>query len=161
MLDIGWTELLLIGVVALIVVGPKDFPGMMRTLGRVTGRMRSMAREFNRAMEKAADEAGVKDVAADLKTAASARSLGLDKIQESALKYQNEVKSSLKGSVSSSSESSAAVTRNGSAEVNSIKPELPSASEPNESVESDQEAMLKARSSAESTADKEVAGTNP
>lgn len=89
MLDIGWTELLLISVVALIVVGPKDLPGMFRTLGRFTGRMRSMAREFQRAMERAADESGVGDVAADLKNATSARRLGLDQLQKSALNFKD------------------------------------------------------------------------
>ncbi len=87
MLDIGWTELFLIGVVALIVVGPKDLPGMFRTLGRVTARMRSMAREFQRAMDQAADESGVKDVAADLRMAASAKRLGLDQLQQSARRF--------------------------------------------------------------------------
>ena len=54
MLDIGWSELLVIGVVALIVVGPKDLPVMFRTLGRFTAKARSMAREFQRAMDDAA-----------------------------------------------------------------------------------------------------------
>ena len=54
MFDVGWTELMLIGIVALIVVGPKDLPVMFRTLGQFTAKARGMAREFQRAMEDAA-----------------------------------------------------------------------------------------------------------
>jgi sec-independent protein translocase protein TatB len=69
---LGWTELLLIGIVALIVVGPKDLPVMFRTLGQFTGKLRAMARDFQRSMEAAADEAGVKDMANDLRRATDA-----------------------------------------------------------------------------------------
>lgn len=88
MLDIGWTELLLIGIVALIVVGPKDLPIMFHTLGRFTAKARNMAREFSRAMDDAAKESGVGDVAKDLKDMTSARKLGLDKVQEAASKFE-------------------------------------------------------------------------
>lgn len=91
MFDIGWTELLVIGIVALIVVGPKDLPGMFRTLGRFTGKARNMAREFQRAMNEAADEAGVKDVkdmASGLRDATSPTKMGLDRLNEAADKFE-------------------------------------------------------------------------
>ncbi|MDE0307124.1 MAG: Sec-independent protein translocase protein TatB [Albidovulum sp.] len=88
MFDIGWSELLIIGIVALIVVGPKDLPGMFRALGRFTGKMRGMAREFQRAMNQAADESGVKDIAKDIKIAASPKKFGLDSVRSAAKEFQ-------------------------------------------------------------------------
>lgn len=46
MFDIGWSELLLIGVVALVVIGPKDLPKALATAGKWMARARAMAREF-------------------------------------------------------------------------------------------------------------------
>ncbi len=88
MLDIGWSELLLIGVVALIVVGPKDLPVMFRTLGRITAKARQMAREFSRAMEDAAKDTGLDGVAGDLKNVASKKSLGLDALERATEKFE-------------------------------------------------------------------------
>ncbi|NBB97879.1 MAG: twin-arginine translocase subunit TatB [Alphaproteobacteria bacterium] len=82
MFDLGWTELLVIGVVALIVVGPKDLPKMFRTLGQITAKARGMAREFTRAMEDAADESGVKDVARDLRGMTNPQGMGLDELNK-------------------------------------------------------------------------------
>ena len=88
MFDIGWMELLIIGVVALIVIGPKDLPEMFRTLGRFTAKLRAMAREFQRAMEDAAKESGVKDVARDINTLASPKNMGLEAVKSAADKFE-------------------------------------------------------------------------
>jgi len=91
MLDIGWQELLVIGALALIVVGPKDLPGLLRSLGQWVGRMRGMARDFQRAMNEAAREADVANLkelrdlghdvrkATDFKTQAAKAQSYLDK----------------------------------------------------------------------------------
>jgi sec-independent protein translocase protein TatB len=54
MLDIGWTELLVIGALALIVVGPRDLPQLLRSVGRWVGQIKRMAREFQSSLEDAA-----------------------------------------------------------------------------------------------------------
>lgn len=86
--DIGWAELVLIGIVALIVIGPEDLPDMFRQLGRFTAKLRQMSREFSRAMEQAAKDSGVKDVASDLKAVTSPTSLGLNKVKEAADRFE-------------------------------------------------------------------------
>ncbi|MEM7488460.1 MAG: Sec-independent protein translocase protein TatB [Pseudomonadota bacterium] len=82
MLDIGFSELLVIGIVALIVVGPKDLPKMFRALGEFTGKARRMAREFQTAMNDAAGESGVSEITADLRKMANPKKYGIDKIKE-------------------------------------------------------------------------------
>ena len=88
MFDIGWTEMLIIGIVALIVIGPKDLPDMFRTLGKFTAKAKSMARDFHRAMDAAADDAGVKDVAKDLKNISSPKAMGLDALKGAANQFE-------------------------------------------------------------------------
>ncbi|MDO5606616.1 MAG: Sec-independent protein translocase protein TatB, partial [Paracoccus sp. (in: a-proteobacteria)] len=91
MLDIGWSELLLIGVVALIVIGPRDLPHMFRALGRITAKMRAMAREFSSAMEDAARESGINDAAKslnDMRDLTSKRSLSVEALDRAADKFE-------------------------------------------------------------------------
>jgi len=62
MFDISWSEFLLIGVVALIVIGPKELPAVMRTLGQWTRKVRSMASEFQNQFQEAIREAEMADL---------------------------------------------------------------------------------------------------
>ncbi|TDK43019.1 Sec-independent protein translocase protein TatB [Antarcticimicrobium luteum] len=84
MFDLGWTELLVIGIVALIVVGPKDLPVLFRNVGRWVGKARGMAREFSRAMNDAADESGMNDIAKTFKTATNPVGSALDGVKDAA-----------------------------------------------------------------------------
>ncbi len=52
MLGLGWTEMLVIGVVALIVIGPKDLPVVMGKIGKIAGQIRRMGNEFQREINK-------------------------------------------------------------------------------------------------------------
>lgn len=88
MFDIGWMELMVIGVVALIVVGPRDLPEMFRQLGRFTGKLKSMSREFSRAMEQAANDSGVSDVARDLNTLTDPRGSALNSVKGAVDKFE-------------------------------------------------------------------------
>lgn len=62
MFDIGGIELLVVAVVAILVVRPKDLPTMLRTVGQYVGRLRSMAREFQHQFEEAARDTGVDEI---------------------------------------------------------------------------------------------------
>jgi sec-independent protein translocase protein TatB len=62
MFDIGWSEMAVILLVALIVIGPKDLPRLARTMGQWAAKGRAMAREFQRSLEDMAREAELDDV---------------------------------------------------------------------------------------------------
>jgi sec-independent protein translocase protein TatB len=62
MFDIGWSELLVIAVVAIIVVGPKDLPRLMRAFSHYVSKLRRMAGEVQRQFENAMREAELEEV---------------------------------------------------------------------------------------------------
>ena len=61
MFDIGASELLVVGVVALVVIGPKELPGVLRTVGKTVGNIRKMAGEFQAQFSEAMREAEMEE----------------------------------------------------------------------------------------------------
>jgi sec-independent protein translocase protein TatB len=62
MFDIGWSELLVIAVVAIVVVGPKDLPKLMRGFGHYAGKLRRAASDFQRQFEEAMRESEIDEM---------------------------------------------------------------------------------------------------
>ena len=77
MFDIGWGELVVIGVVALVAIGPKELPGTLRTLGQWMGKVRRMAADFQHQFNEAMREAEM----ADLKKQVDNLTSGFDPIE--------------------------------------------------------------------------------
>src|SRR5471030_1306949 len=66
MFDIGWSELVVIAVVALIAIGPKELPGVLRMVGQWIGKIRHMASEFQGQFQEAMREAEMADLKKDV-----------------------------------------------------------------------------------------------
>jgi sec-independent protein translocase protein TatB len=62
MFGIGWSEFVVIGVVALIAIGPKELPGVLRMVGQSIGKIRRMANEFQGQFQEAMREAEMADL---------------------------------------------------------------------------------------------------
>jgi len=69
MFDIGWTEMAVIALVVIIFIGPKELPGMLRTLGQWVSKARAMAREFQDGLEDMARETGLDEAKREIETA--------------------------------------------------------------------------------------------
>ena len=69
MLDIGWTEILVITVIALFIVGPKDIPKVLRTVGIWIGKFKSITRDFQNTVQDAVKEAELDEVKKQIESA--------------------------------------------------------------------------------------------
>jgi len=69
MFDIGWSELLVIAIVAIVVVGPKDLPKLMRSVGHYAGKLRRAAADFQRQFEDAMRESELEEMRKSLERA--------------------------------------------------------------------------------------------
>ena len=68
MFDLSWSHILLLVVVALVVVGPKDLPKLMRTVGRWLGKARSMADQFRKSFDEMTREAELQELRAEIES---------------------------------------------------------------------------------------------
>ncbi|MFC7662691.1 Sec-independent protein translocase protein TatB [Methylorubrum suomiense] len=96
MLDMSWGEVMLIGGVALIVIGPKDLPKALRTLGQVTTKVRRMAGEFQHQFNEAIREAELDEVRRDVegvKRTVDAAKPGFNPVDT----IRNEIRSAVEG----------------------------------------------------------------
>ncbi|KMO41998.1 Sec-independent protein translocase protein TatB [Methylobacterium aquaticum] len=97
MFDMSWGEVMLIGGVALVVIGPKDLPRALRTVGQVVARVKRMAGEFQSQFSEAMREAELDDVRREVeginRSVSSATTTGFNPVQT----LRNEIKGAVDG----------------------------------------------------------------
>lgn len=100
MFDIGWTEILIIAVVAIIIVGPKDLPRMLRSLGRYAGQLKRTAGEFRSQFDEAVRESELDELRNTLKDASDMNPVNQikDSVTES-MKPLKDTAEDIKGSI--------------------------------------------------------------
>ena len=98
MFDIGWAELMVVAVILIVVVGPKDLPRMLRTFGKVTSQMRSMASDFRKQFDEALKEAELDEVR---KTASDMRKLDPRQQMRDALNPMRQIGDEIRSSLNS------------------------------------------------------------
>jgi sec-independent protein translocase protein TatB len=130
MFDIGWSELLLIGIVALIVIGPKELPGALRTLGQWMTKIRRMASEFQGQFQEAMREAEIDQLKKDMDDmAAKAKDYtNFDPIED----VRRDIEKSV-GDLPSLDQPAAATTTTDAAAAETATPESPPQSSPSSS----------------------------
>lgn len=84
MLDIGWQEIAIIFVIALIVVGPRDLPKIIRTAGEWMGKVRGYARDFQRTIDEAADYTEINAIKKEIEEANKELSAAKREVDEEA-----------------------------------------------------------------------------
>jgi sec-independent protein translocase protein TatB len=93
LLDLGWSELMLIGIVALVVIGPKDLPKALRVAGFWVRKARTLSREFQSSVEQMVREAELDEMRDQLKKASE---IDIDKEFRQAVDPTGDLAESLK-----------------------------------------------------------------
>ncbi|MFO1090091.1 MAG: Sec-independent protein translocase protein TatB [Hyphomicrobiales bacterium] len=96
---VGYSEIMVVAIVALIVIGPKDLPKVLRTIGQMTAGLRRMAGEFQRHLDDAMKEAGLDEVKREVQSMASdvKQMASLDVVEEMK-KTEADIKQAMAGS---------------------------------------------------------------
>ena len=93
MFDLGWQEFMLIALIALVVVGPKDLPRVVRSVSDIIRRVRGMATEFHSSLEEVAREAELDDLR---KQARDLANQGLDESLRKEIDPMGEIENSIR-----------------------------------------------------------------
>lgn len=133
MFDIGWTELLVVAVVMILVVGPKDLPRMLRTFGQTLGKVRRMASDFqstfNEALREAEQQADIADMKSQVEKAANFDPLG-DLKKSINVDKASKPKPKAAGAQSAGAQSAAAQAPSGKTDVAADAGDAPAAASP-------------------------------
>ncbi len=105
MLDIGWAELAVVGVIVLIVVGPKELPRVLRSAGQWAGKARKIAREFQNSLDDMIRESELDTVKKDVEKATN---FNIKKDIENAIDPKGDVKRAFEAPAADAGEAPAA-----------------------------------------------------
>ena len=108
MFDIGWTEILILAVVSLFVIGPKDIPKFLRQIGNLSKSIKKISREFKSSLNQIAEETDLKDVKNSITDVTN-------------LKQDLDIKSNLKNEINTIKETVSSVEK----DISNIKIESP------------------------------------
>lgn len=123
MLDIGWSEMLVIAVVLIVVVGPKDLPPMLRAFGKMTTKLRRTAGEFRAQFDEALREAELEDVG---KTIADVRKFNPGSVVREAMKPLQEAGESIRSDLGKATAATTAAAASADQVTSAPLPEMPS-----------------------------------
>ena len=149
MLDIGWAELAVVGVIVLIVVGPKELPRVLRSAGQWAGKARKIAREFQNSLDDMIRESELDTVKKDVEKATN---FNIKKDIENAIDPKGDVKRAFEAPAADAGEAPAA-------DAEETGPTAATSTSPTPSAKVVAEPKLPGATAAEDAAEPEMAAT--
>lgn len=131
MFDMSWGKLMIIGAIALIVIGPRELPGTLRMLGQMVGKLRRMAEEFRGQFDEAMREAEFADLKRDMEKMGQETRAALA-VPDPMAKTETELRAALEASPTPTANASTATpATSGGDVVEAPSPVAPSPAQPN------------------------------